>query len=233
MTKEELKKELEKLGIKKAGEVSDKLEVLMSSTLATNEQYNLTAIKDESKFRELMLLDSVYPYLYVNFNNKKIIDVGTGAGYPGLVLATLSNSEFTLLDSTSKKIEFCRKFASNNGYFHVNCVSARAEDYVNEHRESYDIATARAVSELNILLELVLPLVKVNGYFIALKGVRGLEELDKCKSALQKLGGEVVKIDEFELPESKEKRVNIVIKKVASTPRKYPRQYSEILKSPL
>ena len=171
--------------------------------------------------------------MYVNFENKKIIDVGTGAGYPGLVLASLSNSAITLLDSTNKKVEFCRNFASNNGYFHVNCVNSRAEDYAKDHREEYDIATARAVSELNVLLELVLPLVKVNGFFIALKGAKGLEELKACENALKKLGGEVYKIDEFELPESKEKRVNIVIKKVSSTNKKYPRQYSEIVKSPL
>ena len=233
MTKENLINELTKLGIKEPNNVASKLEMIMEDTLATNKEFNLTAIKDEEKFRELMLLDSVYPYLYVNFDNKKIIDVGTGAGYPGMVLATLSNSEITLLDSTGKKVEFCKKIAAKMGYNHVNCVCDRAESYVKNHRETYDIATARAVSDLRVLLELVLPLIKVNGYFIALKGSKGLEELNSSKNALEKLGAVVEKIDEFELPESKEKRINIVIKKIKETPIKYPREYAQIVKKPL
>ena len=231
MTKEQLTLELEKMGIKNPQLVSDKLETLMEETLATNKLFNLTAIKDENKFRELMLLDSVYPHLCVNFEDKKIIDVGTGAGYPGLVLASLCDSNFTLLDSTNKKVQFCSNFASKNGLKHVNCVCGRAEEYVLKHREQYDIATARAVSDLNVLLELVLPLVKVNGYFIAMKGSKGLQELESSKEMLKKLGGVVEQIFEFELPESKEKRINIVIKKTSQTPKKYPRQYSEIIKS--
>lgn len=232
MNKELLIKELNKLGVTDLFKV-DKLESFMHATLEANKSFNLTAIKDEDKFRELMILDSIYPLKYFNFDNKKIIDIGSGAGYPGMVLATLSNGEFTLLDSTKKKVDFYSKFASNNGFFNVNSVCDRAEDYVKNHREEYDFAIARAVSELNILLEISLPLLKVNGHLIALKGSKGLEELNKCKNALKKYGAVVDHIDEYELPESKEKRINIIIKKIAHTPIKYPRSYSEIVSNPI
>lgn len=228
MTKEQLALELSKLNLD-ASKV-DMLEDFMKATLKANESFNLTAIKDEDKFRELMILDSVYPLKYFDFTNKKVIDIGTGAGYPGMILATLSNGEFTLLDSTRKKIDFISNYATEHGYFNVKGVSDRAENYARNHREEYDYAVARAVSELNILVELILPLLKVGGHFIALKGSKGLDELKSSKKTLEKLGGEVVKIDEYELPESHEKRVNIIIKKIKETPRKYPREYSQIIK---
>ena len=232
MNKEQLTKELNNLGVTDLSKV-DKLESFMHSTLEANKSFNLTAIKDEEKFRELMILDSAYPLKYSNFENKKVIDIGTGAGYPGMVLATLSNGVFTLLDSTKKKVDFYEEFAAKNQYFNVIPICDRAEEYSKNHREQYDFAIARAVSELNILLELVMPLLKVNGYFIALKGSKGLEELEKCKNSLKKFGAVVDRVDEYELPESKEKRINIIIKKVAHTPIKYPRSYSDIVSNPI
>lgn len=231
MNKESLIIELEKLNLDTSK--VDLLEAHMVETLKANESFNLTAIKEAEKFRELMILDSAYALKYFDFNNKKIIDIGTGAGYPGMVLATLSKGEFTLLDSTSKKVEFLRNFSSKNGYFNVNCVCDRAESFAKNHREEYDFAIARAVSELPILLELVLPLLKVGGYFIALKGSKGQNELEESKTALEKLGGVVYKIDEYELPESKEKRINIIIKKVKETNKKYPREYNQIISKKL
>ena len=228
MTKQELVVELDKLNL----DVSkvDKLEEYMSATLKANESFNLTAIKEENKYRELMILDSAYPLKYFNFSDKKVIDIGTGAGYPGMVLATLSKGEFTLLDSTKKKIDFISNYATEHGYFNVNTVVDRAELYARKHREEYDYAVARAVSELQVLLELVLPLLKVGGYFIALKGSKGQDELKASKKTLEKLGGELHIVDEYELPESHEKRVNIIIKKIKETPKKFPREYSEIIK---
>ena len=155
------------------------------------------------------------------------------SGYPGMVLATLSNGEYTLLDSTNKKVDFYSNFSSNNGYLNVNPVCSRAEEYARVHREEYDYAIARAVSELNVLVEIVLPLLKVNGCFIALKGSRGLEELEKAESAINKLGGKVIKIDQYELSESGEKRINIIIQKTKKISLKYPREYSLISKKPL
>ena len=228
MTKQELVVELEKLNLDSSK--VDKLEEYMLATLKANESFNLTAIKDENKFRELMILDSAYPLKYFDFNNKKVIDIGTGAGYPGMVLATLSNGEFTLLDSTKKKIDFISNYATEHAYFNVKTVIDRAENYAKKHREEYDFAVARAVSELPILIELIIPLLKVGGHFIALKGSKGLEELNKSKKVLSNLGAEVELVDEYELPESKEKRINIIIKKIKKTNLKYPRPYNEIIK---
>lgn len=230
MNRRELKNELEKIGLSVSEEKLDLLELFMKETLEANKSFNLTAIKDENKFRELMILDSAISLKYFKFSNKKVLDVGTGAGYPGMVLATLSDGEFTLLDSTNKKVSFYSNFASKSGYFNVNSVCARAEEYAKEHREEYDFAVARAVSELPILLELIIPALKVNGFFIALKGAKGLEELEKSKKVLEKLGSKVEKIDVYELPESKEKRINLIIKKIKETPKKYPRDYSDIIK---
>ena len=229
MNKEELKINLERIGLAPSDEQVDKLELFMHETLKANEQFNLTAIKDENKFRELMILDSAYPLKYFNFDDKKILDVGTGAGYPGMVLATLSSGEFVLLDSTRKKVNFYGNFALKNQYFNVKPVCDRAEFYAKSHREEYDIAVARAVAELSILLELILPTLKVNGYFIALKGSKAFEEIEKAKPALKKLGALIEQIDEYELPESCEKRINIIIKKIKETPAKYPREYTQII----
>lgn len=228
MNKESLVLELEKLHLDTSK--VDLLEEHMKATLKANESFNLTAIKDEEKFRELMILDSAYPLKYFDFENKKIIDIGTGAGYPGLVMATLSKGQFTLLYSTNKKVEFLRNFASKTGYFNVNFVCDRAENFARKHREEYDFAVARAVAELPVLIELILPLLKVGGCFIALKGSKGQDELKASKKALEKLGGEIYLLDKYELPESHEQRVNIIIKKVKEAPKKYPREYSEIIK---
>ena len=107
------------------------------------------------------------------------------------------------------------------------------EEYAKEHRNEYDIAIARAVASLNVLVEIILPLVKVDGYFIAMKGAKGMEEIEEAKNALKELGAEVVQIQEIILPESKEKRINILIQKKKDTKAKYPRQYKDILSKPL
>lgn len=230
MNKEELRRSLVDIGIEASDEKLNLLELFMHETLETNKLFNLTAIKEEEKFRELMLLDSAYPLKYFNFDGKKVLDVGTGAGYPGMVLATLSNGEFTLLDSTAKKVDFFGKFATKNKYLNVKPVCERAEAYAKSHREEYDFAVARAVADLSILLELIIPTLKVNGSFVALKGSKALEELKDAEKALKKLGAEVESVDEYELPESKEKRINIIIKKTRVTQAKYPREYKQIIK---
>ncbi len=231
MNKKSLRIELDKLNY---SDYLEELETLMYSTLETNKLFNLTAIKDEEKFRELMILDSLLPTRLIDLEGKKVIDVGTGAGYPGLPLAiTNPDANFTLLDSTKKRVENIADFVKKHGICNVFTVNSRVEEYAKKHREEYHIAIARAVSELTILLELILPLVKVGGYFIAMKGAKGKEELSKANSALKKLGAEVVNIDEFDLPESGEKRINILIKKVKTTNKKYPRSYSELIQKPL
>lgn len=211
----------------------DKLEHLLESTLKTNELFNLTAIKDVEKFRELMILDSLYPLRLLDFANKTVLDVGTGAGFPGLVLALASNANLFLLDSTKKKIDYIKSYAEENDIKNVQVINARIEDYASKNRDKFDIAIARAVAPLNVLVETIVPAIKINGYFVAMKGKQGLEEIKEAKRALKELGCVVEKIDEFELPESKEKRFNILIKKTQPTKKRYPRKYNEIIDKPL
>ena len=231
MNKESFKKELVNLGFEVSDEKVDLLESFMFATLKANESFNLTAIKDKDKFWELMILDSVYPLKYLNYKNQKVIDVGTGAGYPGMVMATLSDASFTLLDATKKKVNFFANFYKEHNYSNITPVCDRAEIYARAHREEYDIAVARAVADLPVLLELIIPLLKVGGHFIALKGSKGFEELEKSRVILDKLGAVVEEVDEYLLPESQEKRINIIIKKVKKTSMKYPRDYSIIQKN--
>ena len=210
------------------------LESLVDRTLEANEKFNLTAIKDKESFRELMVYDSLLPLKYVDLDeNKTILDVGTGAGFPGLPLAICSNAKYTLLDSTNKKIRHICCIIDDFELKNVSAVSARAEDFANLNREQFDYVIARAVAPLNILLELCVPFVKVGGTFIALKGAKSDEELDLAKSAIKKLDVRVVSINEEELPLSKEKRTIVLFRKLKSTNKKYPRQFSEIKSKPL
>ena len=229
MTKEKLEQELIQLGLNNL----DSLESLLNDTLHTNEKFNLTAITDKERFRELMILDSLYPLKLIGFDNKKIIDIGTGAGYPGLPLALSSKGQFTLLDSTKKKIDHINEYVKSNNIKNVEGVVGRAEEYAIKHIEEFDIAISRAVAPLNVLLEIVLPLVKVGGYFIAMKGLKALDEIKLANRAFKELGCMVMNIDEFLLPESRERRYNILIKKIKPTNKKYPRLYSEIVHKPL
>lgn len=213
-------------------DVFDQLENLMNDTLLTNEKFNLTAITDEESFRELMIYDSLTVLKYVNLDNKDVLDVGTGAGYPGLPLCLSSKGNFTLLDSTQKKINHINEYVKNNNIPNCVGVSARAEEYAIKNRDKYDIVISRAVARLNILLELCIPLVKVGGYFIAMKGSKVEEEIKEAKNAFKKLNCEVVELNKFQLPLSKEER-NIVLIKKMETSNKYPRKYSEIKRKPL
>lgn len=229
MNKEELQIELNKIGAF-SNEQINKLESFMDATLLANEKFNLTAIKDKEKFRELMILDSAYPLRYFDFEGKKIIDIGTGAGYPGMVLATLSSGDFYLLDSTKKKVDFYSDFAAKTQYFNVNPICARAEEYAKKHREEFDFAIARAVSSLSILVEIAVPLLKVGGMLIALKGPLAKQEIIDAKNILKNLDSDVINIYEYSLPVSNESRSILVIKKNKKTKLRYPRQYSEITK---
>ena len=210
------------------------LESLIDVTLEANKKFNLTAIKDKESFRELMIYDSLLPLKYVDLSEgKTLIDVGTGAGFPGLPLAICSDAKYTLLDSTNKKIRHICGVIDDFKLDNVAAISARAEDYANKNRESFDYAIARAVAPLNILLELCVPFVKVGGTFIAMKGAKSDEELEQARSAVKKLDVEITSIFEEELPISKEKRTIILFKKLKPTNKKYPRQFNEIKSKPL
>ena len=233
MNKEKLILELQKREIACSEEQANQLEQFMYHVLSWNEKFNLTAIKDEESFMEKMIFDSAIALTDLDLTDKKVIDIGTGAGFPGVVLSILSpNMNLTLLDSTNKKIELLKSYAQEKGY-QYEAVTARAEEYAREHREEYDYVFARAVAPLNILLELCVPLLKVGGSFIAMKGPGLKEELELCSNALKKLNCHIHKVIEDELPESLEDRNIIYITKDKPTHDKYPREYKDIKKLPL
>ena len=212
---------------------ANQLERFMHHILLWNEKFNLTAIKDEETFWEKMIFDSAIALTDLDLSNQKVIDIGTGAGFPGVVLYLLNPKvNLTLLDSTNKKIELLKAYAKENDYKYET-VTARAEEYAREHREEYDYVFARAVAPLNILLELCVPLLKVGGSFIAMKGPGLEEELNLCSNALKKLNCHIHKVIEDELPESLEKRNIIYITKDKETPKKFPREFKDIKKLPL
>ena len=233
MNKEKLIEELNKRGIECSNGQADELEKYMHHILSWNEKFNLTAIKDEETFYEKMIFDSAIALTDLDLSNKKVIDIGTGAGFPGVILYLLNpNTDMTLLDSTNKKIELLQNYAEENGYkYHT--VTARAEEYARNHREEYDYAFARAVAPLNILLELCIPLLKVGGTFVALKGPGLEEELNSSSNALKKLNCSIHKVIVDVLPECGETRNIIYITKNKSTHSKYPRDYKDIKKLPL
>ena len=233
MNKKTLLEELNKRDISCNEETANKLEAFMKHILMWNEKFNLTAIKDEEAFMEKMIFDSAIGLTDLDLSNKKVLDIGTGAGFPGVVLYLLNpEMDITLLDSTAKKINLLKDYANENGYKYQTVV-ARAEKYAKANREKYDYVFARAVAPLNILLELALPLLKVGGTFIALKGPGVEQEIEESQNALKKLSARVGKIIVDELPESLESRNIVYIIKDKETNKKYPRDYKDIKKLPL
>lgn len=209
------------------------LEKIMDLTLKTNELFNLTAITDKDEFMDKMIIDSALGLEDVDISNKKVIDVGTGAGFPGLVLSTLCpNADITLLDSTAKKINYLENSRKDLG-LNYKTVVARAEEYALSHREEYDFAYARAVAPLNILLELIIPMLKVGGTFIAMKGPGAEEEIAASINAMKKLNCHLQKVRLDNLADSNESRSLIFIVKDKPTSNKYPRSYSDIKKKAL
>lgn len=196
-----------------------------------NEVMNLTAITEPSAVAKLHLLDSVSILKCANLEGKTLIDVGCGAGFPGVPLKiACPQLQLTLLDSLGKRMNWLSTILPQLGV-EAECVTARAEEAVQSRRESYDFATSRAVARLNILLELTAPYVKVGGAVLAMKGAAGKEELDECKNAIKQLGLKLEKVHEF--PMDGTNHMVIVLRKVAPTPAKYPRRYAKIKAAPL
>ena len=205
----------------------------MDLVLKTNKKFNLTAIKDEESFVEKMIFDSALLLNNQNFENQTIVDIGTGAGFPSVVLAILSpNAHIIAIDSTSKKINFIHEFVKEKN-LNVETIATRVEDYAKDHREQYMLVTARAVASLRVLIELAVPMLKCGGCLIAMKGPGFDEEIKDAENALKKLNSEIVYIYEDELPESEESRSFVYIRKLGPTPKKYPRTFGEIKNKPL
>ena len=233
--KSQLKKYGNDYGIELSDTVIDTLDVLSSLLVERNKQVNLTAIKDPEGIAVKHLLDSLLVFKYADIPaGAKVIDVGCGAGFPSLpMLIAREDLQMTFLDSTGKKLRFIEDTLTELS-LQGTVLHARAEEEArkNVSRETFDFAMARAVANLRSLCELTLPFVKPGGYFIAMKGKEGGEELEAAKAAIKTLGGKTAAVNEVTLPDGSERNI-ILIKKISQTPTKYPRTATAILKKPL
>lgn len=203
--------------------------------LKWNDKINLTAITEEKEIIIKHFIDSLTINKYIG-DKKTLLDVGTGAGFPGIPLKIINeNLEVTLLDSLNKRILFLNEIIEKLELKKINAVHSRAEDFaINKNfREKFDVVTARAVANLPILLEYLLPFVKVGGICICMKGSEVTEELENSKRALDILGGKIEFLEEFKLPETEYKRNIIIVKKVKDTPKQYPRKAGNPLRNPI
>ena len=202
-----------------------------------NTKINLTAITDEKEFAIKHVMDSLTLWDEKKFGGvKKILDVGTGAGFPAIPLKIFKpNVEIFLLDSLAKRVEFLKKVAAELKLKNVTCIHGRAEDLAQEKkfRESFDLVTARAVARLNVISEYCLPFVKIGGTFAALKGKQFLEEVAEAEHAVKILGGGKIICLEKTLPEISDARAVVYIEKKIPTPKKYPRKAGTPAKNPI
>ena len=196
-----------------------------------NEVMNLTGITEDEAVAKLHLLDSLTVLSCADLTGKTLIDVGCGAGFPGVPLAiACPEAKITLLDSLGKRMKWLEEVLPTLGV-NAECVTARAEEAVATRRERYDFATSRAVARLNILLELTAPYVKVGGAVLAMKGAAAKEELAECDHAIRQLGLKLEEVREF--PIDGTSHAVIVLRKVKPTPPKYPRRFAKIKQNPL
>ncbi len=213
---------------------AEPLEAFARLVLEKNRVMNLTAITDEAEFAEKHLLDSAALLTVADFGGKTVVDVGTGAGFPGVPLAILCpGAKLTLLDSTGKRVDFLREACETLGLGNAACVCARAEEFAATRREAFDLAVSRAVAAMPVLCELCLPLVKVGGRFVAMKSAQSDEEIDAARRAIETLGGRVARVADYAVPSSGVTHRAVVVDKVSPTPAKYPRAFGQIKKKPL
>lgn len=232
-----LREGLEQLNIEVDNKTLEKLINFKDILLEWNEKINLTAITDEREIYIKHFLDSATCLStgYIE-DNDKIIDIGTGAGFPGLVLKILKdNIDITLLDSLKKRMKYLEEAISKLGVGKLDIIHGRAEEYgvKNGQRESYDIALSRAVASLNVLSEYCIPFVKVGGLFLCQKGPNYSDELKEAEKAINILGGKVEDIKKYILPYSDIAHYIIVIRKLSSTPTKFPRKPGKPSSSPI
>ncbi len=202
--------------------------------LEKNQVMNLTAITDPDDVARLHLLDCAALLGHYDLRGKVGVDVGTGAGFPGMVLRLIEPTyRLTLLDSLGKRVDWLQEVCGEMGLSDVVCVHARAEEFAGERREQFDVATSRAVAQLNVLCELALPLIKVGGVFLAMKSVDSDAELDAARGAIGQLGGKVEEVWDYLIPGTDVAHRVIAIRKVRPTPAQFPRAFAKIKKSPL
>ncbi len=208
------------------------LEQFSALLVEKNKVMNLTGITEPREVATLHLLDSLSLLPIAPLSGKTIVDVGTGAGFPGVPLKiVLPESHVTLLDSLNKRVDFLRESCDTLGLSDVECVHARAEEF--GHRESFDYAVSRAVAALPILCELCLPLVKVGGAFLAMKSSHTEEEIQSAKPAIAMLGGRIREVVDYTIPTTDIVHRVVYIEKIAPTAKKYPRRFAQMKKQPL
>ena len=222
---------LPELGLELPQGASERLCDFGCAVVEQNKVMNLTAITEPEQVARLHLLDCLTVLKCADLAGKRLIDVGCGAGFPGVPLKiACPELKLTLLDSLGKRMNWLEATLPGLGV-EAEYVTARAEEAVADRREQYDFATSRAVARLNILLELTAPYVKVGGCVLAMKGSAGREELAEAKNAIRQLGLKLEKAEVF--PMDGTEHMVIVLRKVAPTPAKYPRRYAKIKQSPL
>lgn len=222
---------LESIDLPLEEEKVDTLCAFGTAVVKQNEVMNLTAITESSAVAKLHLQDSVSVLKCADLRGKTLIDVGCGAGFPGVPLKiACPEMKLTLLDSLGKRVHWLETVLPTVGV-EAECVTARAEEAAVQRRESYDFASSRAVARLNVLLELTAPFVKVGGAVLAMKGSAAMEELEEAKNAITKLGLKLEQVHHF--PIDGADHAVIVLRKVAPTPAQYPRRYAKIKQFPL
>ena len=231
-----IKERSEVVGFSVSDDLIEKLEIYAKELKEWNEKINLTAITDDEGIAIKHFIDSLMLLKYIDIpENSKIIDVGTGAGFPGLVIAAARpDVKVTLLDSTGKKLKVVNDIGEKMGLLNYEILNMRAEEagQKKEYRELYDFATARAVAELRVLSEYCLPFVKQNGCFISMKGALADKEIENAGNALKTLSGKIEEKYNFNLCDAGERNI-IKIKKISQIPTKYPRVSAQIAKKPL
>lgn len=229
-----LTNECQKNNIKIEEDKIENLYVYMKKILEWNEKINLTAIKDEKEFIIKHFIDSLTLNKYIK-NDKKVIDIGTGAGFPGIPLKISNQTiDITLIDSINKKLNVIREINKDINLEKIDIIHARAEDLANneKYRETFDIATTRAVSNLTTILEYMLPFLKIGGQAICMKGPGYKEELEQARKAIDILGGRIKVVENIIVSDEFERNI-IIIEKIKNTPKKYPRGQGKPLKEPI
>jgi 16S rRNA (guanine(527)-N(7))-methyltransferase GidB len=224
---------LKLLGIKPSEKQLEQLEKYYELLVFWNEKMNLTGITEKKDVYLKHFYDSLTLAKTIDLNDKSLCDVGSGAGFPGMVLKIIfPKLHVTLIDSLNKRITFLKEVKKELRLEDIDIYHERAEEYALKVRDKFDIVTSRAVAALPVLMEYSVPLAKVNGYFIPMKANLN-EELDSSKKAVKTLNIELETKEEFKLPIENSSRTLLKYKKVSKTPSKYPRKYGEIKKRPL
>ena len=208
----------------------DKFIKYQEMLIETNKKFNLTSIDDPEEIKIKHFEDSLTIKNYIN-KGMKVLDIGSGAGFPGIPLRIEKDFDLTLIDSVNKKVKFMNEVIEELGLENTRAIHVRAEDFAKDNREEFDLVISRAVANLSTLSEYALPFLKVGGIFIAMKGPKAEEEYEDAQNALKILGGELIKIDTIDLHGNTRK--NMLIKKVRSTKKKYPRGKNQAKKNPL